>query len=280
MILACAVYAGQPDTLVLLGTAFVVFVAALLVPRATTFGGPGPIRRPLVDSVARRRGRGRARARPCCSPALQLISGSVRTGKNLSQAVSLQSLVPRALPGFRRTARGGKPVLRVRVLHEVRRLRRRHRGGARGAGASWPRWRLRWPPAGGDRLGAVVALAMAGIVYLPIVESALDGLPLVGSVLWRRATIPMDFALAVLAGMGTDVLVRSHRRPAVRRWLAVSFGVTAVFLVLLWAFGRGRLPPRRGLHPGPELHLARGRHRRSAWRRCAWRLGLTARRRR
>jgi hypothetical protein len=84
---------------------------------------------------------------------------------------------------------------------------------------------------------------MGVIVYVPVVESLLDGLPLLGNVLWRRATMPMAFAVAVLAGMGVDVVVRSHHDRVVRAWMAGAFGVAAVVLLALWVFGRGHLPP-------------------------------------
>ena len=51
------------------------------------------------------------------------------------------------------------------------------------------------------------------------------------------------FAVAVLAGVGTDVLTRSYREGSVRRWMGWSFAAVALVLVVLWLFGRGRLPP-------------------------------------
>ncbi|HEY5025222.1 MAG TPA: YfhO family protein [Acidimicrobiales bacterium] len=239
VVLACAVYAGQPDTLVLLGSAFLVFVAALLVPRAAVFGGAGPIRRPLIDTglavVA-----GAALSAPLLLPGLQLVSGSVRTGKSLSQAVSVQSVVLLPFQGFDGLPVAGsrffgsgyytKSVAYVGVIAVV---------FAVVAVMGALKLRTRRPEV---IAFSAVALAMGAIVYLPIVESALTGLPLVGSVLWRRATIPMVFAVAVLAGMGTDVVVRSHGTAAVRRWCGTAFAVAAIVLVALWAFGRGRLP--------------------------------------
>jgi hypothetical protein len=239
IVLACAIYAGQPDTLVLLSSAFVVFVAAMLVPRAGALGGSGPVRRPLLDTVVAVVAGG-ALGAPLLLPGLQLISGSVRTGKNLSQAVSAQSLVLVPFQGFDGLPVSGsryfgsgyytKSVAYIGVLAVVL---------AAVAVMGAVRFRRRRPEV--IAFGAV-ALAMAAIVYLPIVESALDGLPLIGSVLWRRATMPMAFALAVLAGLGTEILVREYRHRSVRRWFGVAFGASAAFLLLLWAFGRGRLP--------------------------------------
>jgi hypothetical protein len=49
-------------------------------------------------------------------------------------------------------------------------------------------------------------------------------------------------ALAVLAGIGMDALVRSHAQRPVRWWVGGSFLGAAVVVALLWLVGRGRLP--------------------------------------
>ena len=53
----------------------------------------------------------------------------------------------------------------------------------------------------------------------------------------------MVFAIAVLAGIGIDVLIRSHNARAVRRWMGAGFTGSAILLLALWALGRGHLPP-------------------------------------
>jgi hypothetical protein len=70
----------------------------------------------------------------------------------------------------------------------------------------------------------------------------LSRLPLIGTILWQRAILPLTFGLAVLAGVGMDVLVRSPDSRAVRRWVGGGFAVVALVLVVLWALGRGDLP--------------------------------------
>ncbi len=236
---ACAVYEGQPDTLVLLGCAVLVFLVALLVLRTARLKGSGPIRRPALDAVLGV-GAGAALSAPLLLPGVQLISGTVRTGKDLSQAVSAPSIMLTLFQGFDGLPVTGsgyfgsgyytKAVVYVGVIAVVL--------GAVAIVAA-VKHRCRRPEV---YAFGILAVAMAAVVYLPIVESFLDGLPLVGSVLWRRATIPMAFALAVLAGLGADVLVRSEGGRDVRRWTAVGFGVAAVVLLGLWALARGHLP--------------------------------------
>jgi len=90
---------------------------------------------------------------------------------------------------------------------------------------------------------AALALAMACIVFFPVVESVLEGIPGFKSILWRRATEPLAFGLAVLAGFGTDALVRSQAGAVIRRWAGGVFGAVGVVVLAIWLFGRGQLPP-------------------------------------
>ena len=239
VVMASAVYAGQPDMLVLLGVSFVVFVVVLLAMRTTRFGHPGPIRRPVTDLVLGTIAGGTLGA-PLVLPGIQLILGSVRTGKRLSPALPLQDVSRLVLQGFDGLPVAGsrwfgdsyytKTVAYIGVIAVVLAIV-----------ALVAALRLRWRRPEVVALSAV-ALVSAAIVYIPVVESGLDGLPFFGVVLWRRATIPMAFALAMLAGIGADALARSARQRQVRSSLAAGFGVAAVALGALWLFGRGHLP--------------------------------------
>ena len=89
---------------------------------------------------------------------------------------------------------------------------------------------------------AVVVSAGAAAFVQPVV-SVLYRLPVVGTILWQRALLPLVFAVIVLSGFGMDVLVRHHDRRRVRRWAGAGFAVAGVVLVTLWLVGRGHLPP-------------------------------------
>jgi hypothetical protein len=240
VVLAAAVYAGQPDTLVLLASAYVVFVAALLAMRAPRLGGSGPIRRPLLDVVFGGAA-GAALSAPLLLPGLQLIAGSLRTGKSLSKAIPIGKFTLVLFQGF-----DGLPVAGSRWFGSGYYTKTAVYLGAVAvvlvvvAVIAALKLRVMRPEVA--TLG-VVAVVMAIFSYLSLAESFLDGLPLFGSVLWRRATMPMAFALAVLAGIGADVLARFHDSRAVRAWTGYGFGAVGVVLVLLWVAGRGHLPP-------------------------------------
>jgi hypothetical protein len=89
---------------------------------------------------------------------------------------------------------------------------------------------------------AAMTVCMASLVFIPPVVWVADHLPLIGTFLWNRAVIPMAFGAAVLAGFGTNLLVRQDRARTVRFWFALGFGVVAIALAALWLFGRGQLP--------------------------------------
>ena len=101
---------------------------------------------------------------------------------------------------------------------------------------------IRWRSGEVLAFGAV-ALSMALAAFATPLVSILNGLPLLGKVTWQSSLFPMDFALAVLAGVGMDVLVRSYFKRAVLSWVGGGFAVAALILVTIWAFGRGHLPP-------------------------------------
>ena len=87
-----------------------------------------------------------------------------------------------------------------------------------------------------------LCVVMLVVAFVPPVVAVLYRLPLIGTVLWQRAILPLTFGLAVLAGVGLDALVRAHGDRAVRRWAGGGFAVVALLLLGIWVFGRGSLP--------------------------------------
>jgi Bacterial membrane protein YfhO len=244
LVIAAMIYAGQAEIVLLFGVALLVFVAVLLVQRTSLVGGSGPIRRPVLDLIIAV-ATGGALSAPLALPGLQVISGS-------------QHSVPGGDPG---ELVPGNPAL---PAHNLTHFIFQGFDGLPVAGSHW------FGYAGGysetaayvgvialvlavmavgvrHRHPVVVAFggliaAMGAIAFIPVVVSSLYRLPLVGTVLWQRAIMPLSFGIAVLAGVGMDVLVRSPNRQAVRRWIGGGFAVSAALLVGLWVFGRGHLP--------------------------------------
>ena len=90
---------------------------------------------------------------------------------------------------------------------------------------------------------SLVAVLMAGLAFTRPVAQVGSLLPVVGNIYWNRATLPMAFAVAILAGVGMDLLIRSPARRALWWWLAGGFAAAGLIVLGIWTFARGRLPP-------------------------------------
>ena len=239
---SCAIYAGFPEGLVLLILALAAFLIVLLGLRAPRLGGSGPVLRPIIDvtvgTIA-----GAALGAPLALPSLQLSADSARAAPSalpgLHGALPLHDTLGVLFQGF-----WGLPtnswfdslfffreypevtvyvgvIAVVMAITAIASRRRRPEVVAL----------------------TVLVIATAALVYVPPVNSLMNAVPGVGGVLWTRARTPMVFAIAVLAGMGIDALIRERNLRAVRRWMGVGFASSAVLLLALWTFARGRLPP-------------------------------------
>ena len=99
----------------------------------------------------------------------------------------------------------------------------------------------------------IVTIVMAAIVFAPPVMKLMIQLPIIGTNHWHRALLALALGLATLAGVGMDVLVRSHTDRAVRRWAVGGFLGAALVLVAIWLFGRGHLPPLETAAPSKSF---------------------------
>jgi Bacterial membrane protein YfhO len=258
---AGAVYAGQPEILVILAGALAVFVVVVLGLRRFATWGSGPVLRPALDLAAGGLA-GAALGAPLLLPGAQLLSKAVRTGKGGgAKAVPLGYLVELVdqtyhglpidgrhmfgiLPYYQQTALYvgviGLVLATVAVAWAFSNRRGRGRTGQERTGQE----RTGQERTCQEVVGlAAVAVVTALVAFFPLVEAALSTLPAVGHVLWRRADLVMAFALAVLAGAGTDVIVKSRLGPPVRKWASLTLGSIACLLFLWWLVDRGHLTP-------------------------------------
>ena len=227
VVLALAVYAGQPDALSVLAVAFAVFLVVVFVLRVPRLGGSGVILRAVLDLVVATIA-GIALAAPLALPGFQLTRMSTRivSGRAFSgdQAVPLYYLPHFLFPGLNGyLVTGDTAYMGVIVV-------------VLAVGAVGMRWRQ----------PEIVALVAVGIVMVglsfsqPVISAATK---LVGSqtVRWPRAIVLVAFAVAILAGLGMDVLVRAWRDRAVVRWLGAGFLVAGAVLFVLLLVGGGDL---------------------------------------
>jgi hypothetical protein len=236
--LAMSIYAGHPETLILVLLALASFVIVVLVCRTPRLGPSGPILRPTVDLVIGGVA-GVALAAPLLLPGLQLIAQSGRSGTGNYDNLTTpdHGVLQLFFQGF-----DGLPVA---GSHWFGSLTYQWDAAYVGViaivlavvalGTRWKRPEVRG-------LTAVIAL-MSILVLVPGVPSAANGLPFVGEIILTRALIPLGFGLSVLAGIGLDALIRDHAVPRVRHVAGGGFVAVAVLLVVVWVSGRGHLPP-------------------------------------
>jgi hypothetical protein len=234
--LALSIYAGEPDTLAVVIVALVVFLIVMCALRIPRFDGRERFARPLLDvtigSVA-----GLALAAPLLLPAAQLSTGVVR-GQGRHQAFPSYDLLHAIFQTFNGSSLAGSRSFDahglgwvstadyvgviVVVLAVVGLIVARHRPAVVAFGA--------------------VAVVAGCLTYFSPFVALLNRLPGIQEIRWVRSIQVLGFALAILAGVGLDVLVRSKGDRKVRNLLGAGFGAFALLLLLVWAFGRGVLP--------------------------------------
>jgi hypothetical protein len=224
--LALAVYAGQPDTLAPLVILLVLFAAVLLALKAKSAHDPGALRRPFGDlalaSIA-----GLAISAPLLLPGLQLTSQSIRDvrgGALGSQlALSLSTLQSVVFPGL-----GQPPPFWVHVYLGV--------VAASLAVAATVSVVLARPQQSRQPEFValiVVAVGAALLTFVQPVISVMNSLPGLEAVRFPRVLICLEFAIAVLAGVGLDLLLRFYDRRSVVLVTGASFLAAGLVLTAL-----------------------------------------------
>jgi len=208
---AFAIYAGEPEIVVILGLSLAIFLVVFLGLRAVLLGEA--VIRPMVDIVLALAA-GAGLAAPLVLPGLQVAGLSGRTSAGTQQSALANTAFPfHDIEGL--ILRGQWVYLGVVALALA----------VTGVGV-----RRRRP----DVIAfATVAVVTAALAFTPLI-SLMRHVPKLGGVFWKWSTMPMVLAIAVLAGVGTDALVRSYGRRQVRYWAGGAYGAAAVILLALW----------------------------------------------
>jgi len=237
VVFAFANYAGDPEGVLLLGLSAAAFASAMLLLRAPALGGSGPVVRPVFDlglSVIA----GSALAAPLILPGLEIARGSNRSV--VGPALGPKGLPPQELLHFIFQGFDGLPLSHSEWFGvSAYQFTCAYVGVAvlvLAALALALRWRQ--PEV---RSIALVAVAMGLLVFVPPLVSILDSSVL--RTYWIFALAPVVLAVAVLSGIGMDVLVKSPSEQRVRRVLGIGFAAMAGLLGIIW------LVARRGLTP-------------------------------
>ena len=253
VVLALAVYAGYPEGLLLLVLAAAIFALAMLLLRTPALGGSGPLIRPVFDlglsAIA-----GSALAAPLLLPGLQLAKGSNRNV--VGPALAPNGLPPQDLLHFIFQGFDGLPVIHsewfgVSVYEFTAAY-----VGVTALVLSTLALALRWkrPEV---RSIALVAVAMGLLVFVSPLVSILDSS--VTRIYWIFARTPVVLALAVLSGIGMDVLVKSYSERRVQTCARHRIRCDGACTRDCLACGPTRTHSVAGEHPLTQFHLAQYR---------------------
>ena len=230
---ALCLLAGQPDTLAaasLSAGAGLLVVLGVLVRQRGWRALPGRGVLCLLGAGAL----GAGLAAPILLPALQLTHVAIRSVGTPDRALSPHLIVNLLFVGYDGLPFAGSTFFGTMFI-----------GSAMWVGpvvvalallAVLRRWRQPQVLA----LAAVVLLDVV-VVFIPVVISALNGLPVVGSVMWRWSLMVAMLALALLAATGFDELLRSFAARGTRVAAWASTGTVATLVVLVWLLGRSGL---------------------------------------
>ena len=227
--LAFAIYAGEPDTLILLVATLTLFALVLLGFRVKQAGGFGsvvvPFRNLVIALVA-----GTFLGAPLLLPGLQLVSKSIRntggSALNAQSALSVNYLFRTAFPW----------LIGTPIVHEYKYI------GiiAIVLALAAVIFRFRQPEVAA--LAAVV-LVTGIVVFVPAAISVINALPGLHAVRLPRALNFFTFGVAMLSAVGLHVFVRSPGNRSVLRFMAAAFGAAALALAVFWLTDRRHLRP-------------------------------------
>ena len=242
LLVALAIYAGEPEIFAILAVSLLVFVVTMSVLKLRAEDDARRSLRPLIDlslaAVA-----GAALAAPLELPGLQVLTGSTRNSGTLlaktevGSALPPHDLVHLLVQGYNGLPLAGNQVfgdavytdtaayvglisVALAVLGMVRRWRRPETVGF-----------------------MVLAGATMAIVYLPPIQAALIRIPLVQTIDWHRDLMIVGLCAAVLAGMGMDALVRASPSRSTQLILAGVLAGGIALLLLLWLVATSGLSP-------------------------------------
>ena len=233
LLFALAVYAGEPEIFAILAVSLVIFVVTILIIIIRVESNSRRSLRPLIDlSVAVVAGA--ALSAPLTLPGLQVLSRSTRNSGTLlaqtevGRALPAHDLVHLVVQGYNGLPVAGNQVFGDAVYTDTAAyvgliaIALAVLGVVRG-------WRRP------ETVGFVVlTVATLAIIYAPPVEAVFVHTPLVQTIDWHRDLMIVGLCVAILAGMGMDVLVRESQLKFTQSLLAGGLaGGIGLFLILL-----------------------------------------------
>jgi hypothetical protein len=234
---AFVIYSGNPEDEALFALSAAVFALAMLLLRAPALRGSGPVARPagdLIISVIA----GTALAAPLILPGLQLGRGSNRNA--VGPDLFPKGLPPRELVNLIFQGFYGLPLLHNQYFGLTAYEATSAYVGVIILVLAATALVLRWkrPEV---RSFAVLMVVTGLLVFTPPLVSLLDSS--IARIYWIFAVIPLAMSIALLAGVGMDVLVKCANERPVFRVLGIGFAGMGVLIGIIWFVGRRGLTP-------------------------------------
>ena len=110
---------------------------------------------------------------------------------------------------------------------------------------------------------SVIAIICLVVVFLPLSSAVLNSIPLLQTVYWQRIFVPLTLCIAVLSGFGCNMVVKNARQSDVAKWLGGLFIFSGISLFVLVVSTKGDLPEslqniRNSSYWGPILGVSLG----------------------
>jgi hypothetical protein len=229
--IAFTVYAGNPEALAVVFLALSLYLVVIFGIRVWRKGARSLVR--PVGSLLLGGLLGFALSAPLALAGYQLGSQSSRTARGGHSPIPLHGLVLVLLPnGYRAIPPG---VVHEYFIHIPSTI------GFIAVPLAVVAVARCW------RSAHIVALCILVVVFIALtfsspLETIADHLPVVGNVYWSRALVPMAMSLAILAGLGAQILLRSAHQKAPLWWTLLGTAVLSLLLIYEW-FGDTFPPP-------------------------------------
>jgi hypothetical protein len=240
LVMALAVYSGEPEIFAILALSAVVFVLTMLIVKMRRNPNSEHPARPLIDlSIAAVAGA--ALSAPLALPGLQVLARSTRnSGTLFTQTEVGKALPPHDLVHLLVQGYNGLPLAGNQVFGDAVYMDTAAYVGLIGIALavlgivrSWRR-----PETVGLVVLAVVTLA---IIYAAPFQALFNHVPLVQTLDWHRDLMTVGLCVAILAGIGMDALVRSSARSSTQLLLAGTLAGGLLLLLVLWLVGTSGL---------------------------------------
>ena len=242
VVFALAVFSGQPEILTILLVSAIVVASTMLIMKMRAAQNLTCSLGPLLDlSVAMVAGV--ALGSPLLLPGLQVLARSTRnSGALLSHTEVGKSLPPHDLIHLLAQGYNGLPIAGSQVFGDAVYFDTAAYLGTvaialaiLGVTRGWRR----------PEVVSFVALTVVtlAIVFAPPIQALFLHLPLVQTIDWHRALMPLSLGVAILAGVGIDALVRDGAKRSTQLLLAGTFTCALTLLLVVWLVGTSGLPP-------------------------------------